>query len=82
MHVLPLGFYKVRYYGILASANSQKRQLCFGLLGKQPAASLLQGLNARAALKVITGKDPALCPACKQGAMHVEKVIPGQPKPP
>ncbi|MEQ8471204.1 MAG: transposase [Marinoscillum sp.] len=34
-HVLPSGFYKIRYYGLLATANKGKKQQCFALtLGK------------------------------------------------
>lgn len=33
-HILPCGFYKIRYYGLLASVNTKlKMKQCFSLLG-------------------------------------------------
>nr|WP_083925302.1 transposase [Flexithrix dorotheae] len=33
-HILPSGFYKIRYYGLLASANGAVRQHCAMLIGR------------------------------------------------
>jgi len=68
-HVLPLGFYKIRYYGLLASANGHKRQQCILLIAKRPHVPLLQGLSIREVLKLVTGTDPEICPKCKKGEM-------------
>lgn len=68
-HILPSGFYKVRYYGLLAAANVDKRDLCNALLGKPLPVPLLQGISMYQALKVVTAKDPAICPRCKKGVM-------------
>jgi len=68
-HVLPSGVYKIRYYGLLASANGAKRQQCIALLDKPLSVSLLQGPSVREVLKMVAGKDPETCPKCKKGEM-------------
>jgi hypothetical protein len=68
-HILPFGFYKIRYYGLLASANGAKRQQCILLIAKQPQVALLQGLSVHQVLKMVIGKDPDKCPKCKKGKM-------------
>jgi len=68
-HILPTGFYKIRYYGLLASANGAKRQQCILLIAKQPHTALLQGLSVQQVLKMVIGKDLDKCPKCKKGKM-------------
>lgn len=76
-HVLPHGFYRIRYYGLLASANCKTKKLkCIALLGKQPPGSLLEGLTIREILTIVTGNDPSCCPICKKGTMVTLKIIP------
>ena len=70
MHVLPNGFYKIRYYGILATANIKtKRQQAIALIGKVIWQPVLEGLNAYEVYRTLRGNDPARCPKCKQGIM-------------
>jgi len=69
-HILPLGFYKIRYFGILATANiKDKKDQCLSLIEKQPPLSELEGLNNYEAFRHITGIDPSLCKKCKTGSM-------------
>jgi hypothetical protein len=69
-HVLPGGFYKIRYFGFLAMCNSkEKLAKCFELIGKVSWLPILDGLNAREIWNMITGKDPFSCPICKKGKM-------------
>jgi len=69
-HILPLGFYKIRYFGILATANiKDKKDQCLSLIEKQPSLSELEGLNNYEAFRHITGIDPSLCKKCKTGRM-------------
>ncbi len=69
-HVLPCGFYKIRYFGILALCNMQsKRQICFDLIENSSYFSVLEGLNAYEVLRIISGKDPMCCPKCQKGRM-------------
>jgi len=81
-HILPLGFYKIRYYGLLAAANSKtKKEQCFILIGKQPPLSYLEGLNAMEIFREITGKDPSVCPKCKKGRLKLIELFEKYPSP-
>ena len=69
-HILPLGFYKIRYFGILATANiKDKKEQCLALIGKQQPLSELEGLNDYEVFRHITGRDPSLCKKCNIGRM-------------
>ena len=69
-HVLPCGFYKIRYFGILALCNIQsKLQTCFDLIENSSYFSVLDGLNTYEVLRMVSGKDPICCPICKKGKM-------------
>ena len=74
-HVLPAGFYKIRYYGLLAAANRIKRQQCMALINKPLHVSVLAGLSAKQVLKVVTGMDPDTCPKCKKGKMLPHTIL-------
>jgi len=70
-HILPCGFYKIRYFGILASVNAQtKTALCFCLLDNPAFLPQLEGLPAIDIWRYLSGKDPAICPICKKGIMR------------
>ena len=69
-HILPNGFYKIRYYGLLAAVNSVKKDVVFQLIGKATFLSSLEGLNGLEVLRVVTGKDLSYCPVCKEGRMR------------
>jgi hypothetical protein len=68
-HILPKGFYKIRYYGILASVNKPKKEQCIYHLGKQEYTPLLQGITAKQVIKIVLGKDIGQCTKCKKGKM-------------
>jgi len=74
-HILPSGFYKIRYYGILATGNRKKREQCVRLIGKSRPPALLQGLNPSQVLKVVTGKDPSVCPQCEKGKLTPKVIL-------
>jgi len=77
MHILPKGFYKIRYYGILATANMKtKRQQAIALIGKTVWLPVLEGLTAYEVYRIIRGSDPACCPKCKQGMMVRYRIKP------
>jgi len=70
-HVLPCGFYKVRYFGIMAMCNMKsKLSVCFEIIGKTTFLPVLQGLNAMEVWRNISGEDPLCCPKCKSGRMR------------
>ncbi|MCW3789614.1 IS91 family transposase [Plebeiibacterium sediminum] len=69
-HVLPKGFFKIRYIGIFSIVHIHgKREQVISLVGKVMYLSQLEGLCAYEILREITGKDPSRCPICKQGIM-------------
>jgi len=74
-HILPSGFYKIRYYGLLATANHEKKNRCFYLIGKARPMSVLQNLGTKQVLKVVTGRDPDLCPKCHHGKLIPKTIL-------
>ena len=69
-HILPCRFYKIRYFGIFASANCKdKMEQSMYLTGESMVLSHLEGLNSFEVLQDITGKDPLICKICKKGRM-------------
>jgi len=74
-HVLPCGFYKIRYFGILAPRNmSTKLALCFTLLNETAYFPKLQGLPILEVLRMVTGIEPSLCPKCQKGRMLAQRI--------
>ena len=82
-HVLPSGFYKIRYFGILALCNMKsKLEICFSLIENNSYFSVLEGLNSFEILHIISGKDPMCCPKCQKGkmipqAIEICSLVPG-----
>ena len=78
-HILPCGFYKIRYYGIFASVNSNtKMKQCFALLGFAAPDPEFKTFSAGEFL-LITGSGHCLCPACGQGMMQWKMLLPAAP---
>ena len=82
-HVLPSGFYKIRYFGILALCNMKsKLETCFNLIETKSYFSVLEGLNSFEVWRIISGKDPMCCPKCQKGkmipqAIEIISLVPG-----
>jgi len=70
-HILPCGFYKIRYIGIMAlGCAKQKMDSCLEIMNiTDVSLPSLPGLNAIDVFREITGKDPNKCPRCKTGKM-------------
>ena len=69
-HILPCGYYKIRYYGIFAAVHSKTSMAqCFALLGAAPGISQYEGLPMPEVLQLITGRDLIKCSVCKKGTM-------------
>ena len=69
-HILPSRFYKIRYYGILASSSGNaKLGMCLDLLGKPQIRSPLEGLSSYQILEKILGPTAFACPCCLVGKM-------------
>ena len=65
LHILPSGFYKIRYFGIFACVNRPtKLSRCFELLGCKPIQAIYAGLEALSVILLLTGKQINLCPVC------------------
>jgi hypothetical protein len=79
IHVLPDGFQKIRYFGLMANrGRAANLALCRELIpaDARPAPALeVKDFNER--YRQLTGEDPRLCPACKRG-----RLIPRQDFPP
>ena len=82
-HILPTGFYKIRYFGFMAMCNvPQKLADCFDLIDKTSFLPMLEGLNAHEILRSITGMDPLICPKCSAGKMKSQILPEGVTKTP
>lgn len=69
-HILPCGYYKIRYYGIFAAVRSKTSMAqCFSLLAAAPGISQYDGLPMPEILTLITGHDVVRCPQCREGTM-------------
>jgi hypothetical protein len=72
LHVLPQGFYKIRYFGILAVANRQRKLIqCFRLLGCIPSMPVFAGMSTEQILEKLTGHQINRCPVCNKGVMRL-----------
>lgn len=81
-HILPKRFSKVRYYGLFANRDKDKRLIkCRQALGK-PAFPKLEIITWEERFYRLTGIDPTLCPCCKQGKMVTIDLLPPTRAPP
>lgn len=81
MHILPKGFYKIRYYGIYAQSNSKLKEICFSLLDRITYLPIYVGLPLAEVIEIATGVDICLCIVCKTGKMKIVFTIPKSNKP-
>ena len=66
MHILPKGFVKIRYYGLLANRNKKtKLELCRKLTLSTAFKPQFEGLATMEILCLLAGRDVLLCPACR-----------------
>jgi len=80
LHVLPLSFVKIRYYGFMAN-RFRKANIahCRALLGQSPTAKVELPSESEASPTAASAAEdatkdttsPGQCPACKEGRMHV-----------
>jgi hypothetical protein len=69
-HILPCGFYKIRYFGILAICNiKSKLTQSIRLIGKAVYFPVLEGLTAVEVWSTVSGHDLLSCPKCKIGKL-------------
>ena len=83
LHILPGGFFKIRYYGIFAARNRKTiLAQCRNALNTIARKSRFTGLTWQEMIFLITGKNPMICPVCKKGIMVQYSVIKGRRAPP
>lgn len=70
MHILPKGFVKIRYYGILSNRFCKQTAMY-----RKPRENR-KTETPEQRLKRLTGFDAHLCPYCKKGYMHTVEVLP------
>ena len=79
LHVLPMGFMKIRYFGFLSHKNKKQ---AIALLRKliDPDAKLPEKIveTIIEMMLRLTGKDVTCCPKCKRGKMKIIKKLPRQ----
>jgi hypothetical protein len=79
LHVLPKGYCKIRYYGLLSNRHKSsklkrsKEVLC---VCKHEEAAAEPSLDWADLIFQLTGKDPRICPECGQGRMVRLKILP------
>lgn len=70
LHVLPNNFYKIRYFGVMASVNANNvKQQCLSLIGLMTNPPEFEGMPFTEIYRLITGKDPSICQQCRTGRM-------------
>lgn len=68
-HILPSGFYKIRYFGLLSPSCLPLLDTCRSLIGQTAYLPRLEGLPIYDVLRIVTGIDPSICKMCKKGRM-------------
>jgi hypothetical protein len=69
-HVMPCGFYNIRYFGLLAQCNAKSKiETCFTLIETESFLPQLEGLPAIDVMQILSGKNPVCCPECGKGKM-------------
>jgi hypothetical protein len=72
IHVLPVGFHRIRYYGFLGNCHrARKLARCRELLGMAPAAPADPPADYRDRYEALTGRSLRECPHCQVGIMVV-----------
>jgi len=71
LHVVPKGYFRIRYYGLLASASRGKLRISQEILGCVPEQS--DGPEPKKTWEdwvvELTGIEPGICPYCKRGRL-------------
>jgi len=69
-HILPKGFVKIRYYGLLSCRNKKtKLSLCRKLSRSVTYKAIYEGFSKAEIIKKIHGKDITVCPCCLFGTL-------------
>ncbi len=83
LHVLPDGFQRIRYYGLLAHRyRRQNLARCRQLLSMPEATTAEPRLDYHDRYEQLTGGSLRECPVCHRGRMRVVETLPGAHGPP
>ncbi|RMG20121.1 MAG: IS91 family transposase [Bacteroidetes bacterium] len=83
LHILPRGFHKIRYYGILATRNRKTLLAKARQLLQQPPYTPTPKRTWQELMHQLTGVDPQRCPKCQKGSMQTKHLLlPPGPSPP
>lgn len=88
LHVLPPGFHRIRYYGLLGNHHGQEKlEQCLRLLEMPPVDATDAGsqpiADYRDRYETLTGVSLRECPACHRGRMLcVERLLPSRVRAP
>ena len=80
LHVLPEGFVRIRYYGLLSNRHradnlARSRELLTGTSAEVATAAPAAEEDWKSLLTRLTGRDPTLCPHCKRGHLRLVKKL-------
>jgi hypothetical protein len=78
LHVLPLRFHRIRYYGLLGNRHrTEKLERCRQLLGtvSPPEQAHPATIDFRDRYEALTGVSLRACPLCQNGQMIVVECI-------
>jgi len=77
MHVLPDGFQKIRYFGLMANrGRAANLVLCRSLIpDAEVTAPDREVKDWKERYQELTGEDVNLCPACKRGRLRAVRVL-------
>lgn len=79
LHILPYGFPRIRYYGLLCSRNKNELLEICRLISGVASDNKDSGMVKKTWQELyvqLTGKDPLLCPECGQGRMITIRIVP------
>ena len=80
LHILPEGFVKIRYYGILSNRNRKtKLRQARQLLGVWREEAQEEKPTWQDLLYRLTGIDPRICPYCGKGQMVTKEILSPRP---
>jgi hypothetical protein len=81
LHVLPDGFVRIRYYGLLSNGRkTEKLKKCFELLEKKYEKKEIVALDIVSIMQSLFGIDLTLCPKCRAGHFRAVKEILKKPQ--
>jgi len=81
LHVLPHGYYRIRYYGLFSNRNKKKNiERCRRLLGAAKREE--KPFDLLDAIFEMTGIDLSRCPNCQVGEMRIVKHLEPMYQPP